>query len=236
MAEQESNSARHDLQGEPPQIQGATPKSPRFPRQSWISMMLEPRQTLRAVLDSPSPSRYFWPILVLSVLMGILGALGDLPMEVERPMLVGLVIALPIAVLIAWGMTQLFGRLYRWVGSWFGGTGDPRSIVIGMIWSQIPTVLGLPLLLILVLIFGVEVLYEPDRITQGNWWQSTVAVLISLLQMIFAIWSLVLAVANLAEAHRFSLWRSVWTHAIVLIFVIVLLTLPMSYLANRGLL
>ncbi|GAA5189952.1 hypothetical protein [Ferrimonas gelatinilytica] len=94
--------------------------------------------------------------------------------------------------------------------------------------------LGLPLLLVLVMLFGLDALFEPERLTQGNWWQSAVMVLISVLQGIFAIWSMVLAVANLAEAHRFSLWRAAWTHLVVLIFWILLFTVPAVYLMDKG--
>ncbi|WP_345332128.1 Yip1 family protein [Ferrimonas pelagia] len=221
----------------------ATPSSPEqphneteaaaFPRQSWLAIMLEPRKTLRAILDSRTPMRYFWPILVLAVLSGVLSggySEEELPFGLFSAFALALVI--PLGVLVVWALTYLFGYIFQKVGGWLGGQGEVQAIVIGMIWAQVPAVFTLVLTLLTILLYGPQVLIQPELLSQGGLLQSTALVVIGVLQGIFAIWSLVLAIANLAEAHRFSLWRSVGTHLIVIIGFCALLLLPVALLGG----
>ncbi|WP_345316285.1 hypothetical protein [Ferrimonas gelatinilytica] len=124
MVEQDRIAQQHDHQTEHLELGEPQPQTTSFPSQSWLSMMLEPRRTLRAVLDSPTPSRHFWLILVLSVVVGILASLGDLPVEMDAAMLVGLVVALPVAVLITGALP---GCLALSIAGWGVGLAVPET-------------------------------------------------------------------------------------------------------------
>ncbi|GAA4871766.1 YIP1 family protein [Ferrimonas pelagia] len=190
-----------------------------FPKEPWFAMMLEPRQTLRAILNSASPRRYFWWVLTLPLLISLLEAVLEQSQhmtDVEPLDLIasgaGLLVLLPLL----YGFLRLHAWFMRHVGGWLGGRGTTEAIMIGWVWSGIPQILLIPLLLLMALWLALG-----DAI--GASWLSTQGVLFGaflvltgVLQLIFLFWSLGLTVINLATAHSFSVWRSIGAHAIAL--------------------
>ncbi|SHH96077.1 Yip1 family protein [Ferrimonas marina] len=194
-----------------------------FPKQAFLAMMLEPRATLSAVLASDTPRKGFVFLLVVIVLASGLETLfsGDMA-EASSPELFGFGFGLLVAAPIALGFMYLSAWLTRLVGRLFGGEGELGDMVTGMVWAQVPALISLGLSILLFALFGTELITNPDAITEGGTLKGLLAVGIGLLQIVFAVWGLVLSVAALSVTLNISLWRSVGVHLVIILFFILL--------------
>ncbi|SHH96066.1 YIP1 family protein [Ferrimonas marina] len=200
-----------------------------FPSQPFLAMMLEPRKTLRAILASDTPRRYFWWLLALGTFAGVLQSALDPSLQSGATaageggsgwqalaiLMVGSVVAIPLA----WIIIHLIAFLYRLVGGWLGGTGSLNNIATGMVWAQVPSILGLGLSLVLLVIYGPSVLVDPSQLGQAALWQNLAYVAIVFLQTVFGVWALVLSVANLSAAHDYGIGKALLTVLLVILLL-----------------
>ncbi|MFJ7952769.1 YIP1 family protein [Lysinibacillus sp. NPDC096418] len=184
-----------------------------------ISVWLHPKQTARYMIDRKSIG---FAILILSI--SNIGVLLSNVMETDLPVwLITLlcVVLAPISGLIGVSFsacaTWLFGKLFKGIAT-FSELFKALSI------TAIPYIVLIPLYLIWLYV-APESLLMTDYPGPTPWifWPATLATII------ISIWSFVIAVAAVAEAHQISNWRAFFTVFIpsilfgIFVFILVIL-------------
>lgn len=174
----------------------------------FISIWFRPRGTIRRIVDT-EPEKH---VLLLAVISGIIRGLDNAS---DRGM--GNDFSLPFLLALSvifgglGGIITLYvgGALFRWSGSWFGGTADSREVRAALAWSNVPGILVLGLYVLIIVLYGRNWFTSSEAWMEGLGLLSVVLIIgVSFLAGILGIWSLFLLVKCLAEVHRFSAWRS----------------------------
>jgi len=118
--------------------------------------------------------------------------------------------------------------LYKVVGSWFGGVGTTKEMRIGIGMSLIPAV------------FSAIIAFTAFIILYSGVDTGIIAVLalfLAALQMVLAIWSIVIQIMMIAEVHKFSGWLGLGTIIICAVFIgIIVFVIALIILMFMGIL
>jgi hypothetical protein len=190
-------------------------------RSPFLTIWRRPRETIRWIVAENPNLHVMW----LACLAGIGDSLGrDFGRDTGERSTVAIAIAIFGACIRGpiWGLLNLwiFSHLIRWTGGWIGGKATRGHLKAAMGWALVPFVCGVPLWIPLVVnsyIFSED---APSLVAQPV--LLVVALLaILLVEMILAVWAIVLLCQTVAEVQGF---RSGW-HALGNLFMSALLFL-----------
>ncbi|WP_427110009.1 YIP1 family protein [Lysinibacillus xylanilyticus] len=192
----------------------------------FLSTWLHPKQTTRYMIEEKSIGS---AILLISI--GYIGViLSDLIDKISlidlSPWLIVLisVILSPISGIIGTAfvalITWLFGKLFK-------GTGTYSQLFKGLSLTAIPFIVLIPFYLIW-LFTSPESLMDPNFAGSIPWilWLAT------LVTLVIGIWSIVITVGVIAEAHQISNWMAFFTlliPSIIFFFLIVILIIVLFF-------
>jgi hypothetical protein len=171
----------------------------------WLSIWIEPRGTIRQIVDS-NPERH---VLLLAVLTGVYRALDN---AAARDL--GDSLSLPAIFILSLifgaigGMISLYitGAVFTWSGNLFGGEASSEEVRTAAAWSSVPDVVLLVVLLFPMAVLGREWFSSspdlPDNALIGLWLLGLVGI-----GIVLTLWRVFLFVKCLAEVHNFSAWR-----------------------------
>ncbi|MER2108848.1 MAG: Yip1 family protein [Solibacillus sp.] len=173
----------------------------------FISAWLHPKQTARYMIDAKSIG---YAILLLSI--GYIGSLlagvtaNDLP--IWGIILICLILS-PIVGIIG---TAISAAIFLLVGKLFKGTGIFSDLFKALSLNAIPFIVLIPFYIILLIISPESLIITDfeEALPWTFWATNFVTIGIS-------IWSLVITVGAVAEAHRFSNWKAFFTILIPMI-------------------
>ncbi len=201
-------------------IKGPSPsEGPRrlSPIKIFLGMFIWPRQIIRALLDAGP----LWSVtLLLTVVSGARsGVQNGLEKHFEEPTIaLGMALATAVVGPMLGSLVGffLFGWVYYGVGKALGGTGSQSDVYHAFARTLIPSFAGFVPLGVMVLL-----------VASGQ--AHTAAYLgMVLLYMAILVWSMVSLIRGLAEAHRFSSWRSLAAFVLcALLFVIAIFAVVM---------
>lgn len=188
----------------------------------FISAWLHPKQTARYMMNVKSTG---FAILVMSI--GYIGTLLSGVMDVGISvwgMILLCVILAPISGVIGTALSALVAWLF---GKLFKGTATFSELFKVMSLATIPFITLIPFYLIWLFTSPDSLLiWDYTGPTPWIYWPATLASIVS------SIWSFVIAVGAVAEAHQFSNWRAFFTLlipglifgviAFVLIFIVII--------------
>ena len=175
---------------------------PEFP---WLTILFQPRKTIRAIVDSDE-NRY---VILLVILFGIAYGLGNAVNRSYGDVMSGpaalifAAIAGPVGALIGW---LVGGAFFRWTGSWFGGVATTEEVRTAMAWSGVPTIATLPIWLVMLMYYGLELFYSADTPQIDR--HPSLLLIGGILITIFTIWWYFLFWKCFAEVQRLSLIKS----------------------------
>lgn len=187
------------------------------PLEVFVGMFIWPRQIIKALLDAGP----LWSVTIL--LAGIAGARSGiqngLEKHIEEPgITLEMALATSVVGQVLGGLVGffLFGWVYYGVGKSLGGTGRQSDVYHAFARCLIPSFAGFfPLGVMLVLASSGQ------EITPAY-------LAMTLLYLVILIWSTVSLIRGLAEAHRFSSWRSLAAFVLcALVFVIAIFAVVM---------
>jgi len=173
----------------------------------WFTMWLHPRATTRQILDT-DPARL---VIVLAMFGGVLNALDRASLKsLGDDLPVPMIFALAIPVGMIGGLIALYlgGALIRWTGSRLGGQASAVQVRAALAWGHVPVYWAGLLWLPYLGFFGDEIFMSEMPSVEARPWLLLVLVNLAVLEMGLGIWGLVTLVLAVAEAHRFSGWRS----------------------------
>jgi len=183
-----------------------------------FTIWLYPRRTIRAILDT-NPKRH---VVLLAALGGIAtsadSAIGRRFGDFLSPPAIAVLVFIiaPIG-----GVLTLYigGWLLRITCSWLGGTASQTSVRAALAWSNIPQIVSALVTIPPSLIIHRSELFSSatpslDALIQSS---SSLALVttfvllaIGVVSLIMAVWSILITVKCVAEAHRFSAWRALF--------------------------
>lgn len=201
------------------------------PNHPWLSIWIRPRSTMRAILDY-DPNYLVTPLIIVS------GIARGLDQAISREagssfgtgyIVFFILVAAPLAAMLG---LQIVAAILTWLGRLLGGTGAFDEVRSAVAWATVPQALVLVAGLLMVAIMGAEAFttetpqFDARLITDP---ESLLLALISILALAGAIlaavvatlWSTFLSIKCLAEAHKFSAWRSIATLLVPTFVVIV---------------
>ncbi len=203
----------------------------------WISIWISPRDTMKKILKG-DPRRH---VLVLGALAGGLtvlnfflsAALGFLPTPPPAPLLPYMPALTLTAPFVGAGLgiagVYVGGFAMEWCGRAFGGIGNAVNVRAAVAWSQVPEICFSVAMLLVLLGSGVWQALVP-ALPDPNAGAATAAVkqftTVRGMEAIVSIWSFVVMLHCVGEAHRFSAWRALGAALLpgAILFGVVLVT------------
>ncbi len=194
-----------------------TPQQERSKVNPFLSTWMHPKQTARYMIDAKSIG---YAILIMSI--AYIGAMltglidSDFLLNVS-PWIIVLfcVILAPISAIIG----TAFSTLIFWlVGKLFKGSATFSEMFKGLSLAGVPFIALIPFYLIW-LFTSPESLMDANYMESAPWifWPSI------LMTAVTSIWSMVITVGVVAEAHRFSNWKAFFTVLIPSIVGVIIL-------------
>lgn len=179
----------------------------------FLTVWLQPRQTARDMIDN----KPLWFIFLL-IAIGSFSAFGGgyVGSELDTTLPVAVLIAIslffgPIVGIIMMffysGVLFLFGKL-------LGGTGSFWDVFKAGALTYVPS-------LVIGIFYYIWMFFAPDSYFNA-FETSAFTFVVPLISFAFGIWSIVINVIALSEAHRFSNWRAFFTLIIPVILVMIL--------------
>ena len=199
----------------------------------WFTMWLHPRATTREILDT-DPARL---VIALAMFGGVLNALdhasvASLGDELSVPMIFAL--AIPVGMVAGVIALYLGAALIRWTGSWLGGQASAGEVRAALAWGHLPVYFAAVLWLPYLGFFGNEIFMSEMPSVQARPWLLLVLLNLAVLEKGLVVWGLVTLVLAVAEAHRFSGWRSLGSivMAVLVLIVPLMMLAVLLFLAN----
>ena len=199
----------------------------------WFTMWLHPRATTREILDT-DPARL---VIALAMFGGVLNALdhasvASLGEELSVPMIFAL--AIPVGMVAGVIALYLGAALIRWTGSWLGGQASAGEVRAALAWGPLPVYFAAVLWLPYLGFFGNEIFMGERPAGEAGRWGRLVLRNLAVRERGVVVWGLVTLVLAVAEAHRFSGWRSLGSivMAVLVLIVPLMMLAVLLFLAN----
>jgi hypothetical protein len=193
-----------------PEPPAAPPSPPVWPSKPWLTIWTAPRGTMRAILAA-DPKRY---VLLLAAIVGAgetLNRASSRSMGDTWPVLVIFGLALTLGALGGVISLYISGAVLSWSGGLLGGEGDSKHVRAAVAWATVPQLVALALWLPELVLYGEEMFTSLAPRVDSN---PAPLLILGVIQLTLGVWALFLLVKTLAEAHRFSAWRSIGALAI----------------------
>jgi hypothetical protein len=188
----------------------------------WLSMWLEPRATIRSIVNT-NPSFRF---VALSAIYGLPMALNlaqSFSMTNALPLWAILIAALVVCTFLGMIGISICSWLLLWTGRWIGGDAKFESIRAAVAWSNVPNIVTIAMWAVLVGFFGTQVFAKGFSETTFVGYQAGVVFLVFLIQSIVSIWGFVLLLHALGEVQGFSAWKALLNVIIPIVLIIAVL-------------
>ena len=206
----------------------------------WLNIWIRPRRTMRYIFDT-SPHDY---VILLAALAGIVKALErSFEQENIYDFGFGFVLFLIFIIGPVGGIVSLYvmGVILTIGGDLLGGKAESHEIRAVVAWSSIPQIAAVFLIMPQIFLEGPEAFASVTpvfdmRVASDPQFTLLVTATYSaifVLTIIFAIYSLLIYFIGLSEAHRFSIWKSIFASIIgfsIAIIPLILLFLGLDWL------
>ena len=173
----------------------------------WLHIWTEPRKTLRSILNTDPRRLILWLAIVGGILSAfsmtlILWVRSPYNQTLQHPFFIGGALIAGIVM----GIFHLYfgGWIYTLTGSWLGGKGNFTDLKCAVGWSNYPFIVTTLLNILSFIVF-------PHFVIQA---------IFAFLNLVAAIWGLVIFMNLIGEAHRFSAWKGLLTFLIALVLII----------------
>jgi hypothetical protein len=187
----------------------------------WTSIWIRPRETVRYAIDNKS-MRFALILVLISGVFDVLNGASQNNTGDVIPVPVILILAVVLGPVLGWIGWWIGAGIATFVGKWFGGIGKFEELKMAFAISYIPFILGGILWIPDLLILGEAVFIEDVDISAGKWiW----LIFSGFIGIVLGIWSFIITIKAIAEAHRFSAWRGLLTVIIPSVFIVIVLLL-----------
>jgi hypothetical protein len=187
----------------------------------WLNIWIKPRSAIRSVIEKKSS----YGLLVISAFYGFSGLIAffqgfSLGVSLDFYLILAIsVIFSPLYGYIIFSIGSFF--LYL-TGKWLGGSCLYKNVRAAVTWSNYPSIFDAFLWVVLIVIFKTDLFGGTLTVDSLNGVQRSIFFTVGVIQIIIAVWKLVLLFITLSEVQGFSIGKAIVNVilAIVVLFVI----------------
>jgi hypothetical protein len=187
----------------------------------WFSIWTKPRATMKEIFQQSTP-RYVFLLFLTGAFVQVLDR-ATLQHSGDSMSLTQLIIAAVMGSLIGAAIYYyLVPKVLYWIGSKIGGRGTTERVRYAVAYSYIPMVYALIIVWMPSLfLFGIENFTTFTPVVDSSSTLSLLFMLFGIVDLVIGIWSTVIFLKCLGEAHLFSAWKALLTTFLsVMIFVV----------------
>ena len=173
-----------------------------------LSMWTAPRKTIRGIINTNPDSKLFLLSLIYGLPMMFYYAQGSSLGQSYRLSTI-LLISLIGAVIIGYIGINIGSALIFFTGKWIGGKASFKQVRASIAYSNVTNIVSIAIWLFLMMLFRQSVFLAdfPYASSLGDF--AFIMNSIFLVQLVVAIWSMVIFVASLSETQGFSVFKSI---------------------------
>lgn len=178
----------------------------------WTNLWIHPKKTIRHLIDTAPQKNIRWLAFINGLLMGIPWLMTSWERIGEKGGSLRLLLSLVVLVLgglLSLAYLYLGGWLFRLTGSWLSGKGSFNDVKCAIGWVNWPSIIAA--------LFGIFSFLSFSNV----WLQSA----FGLVNVILAVWTLIIFCNVVGEAHRFSAWKAALAALIGWVLVLVVLAI-----------
>ncbi|HJT25165.1 MAG TPA: YIP1 family protein [bacterium] len=181
--------------------------------QAWT----QPRQVMKTLLEQ-RPGYHVWTLVILYAFFQTFEPEYFIPFLSHGALSTLLLVGLLVSVGFDVAAMYFFTGFWLLIGRWLGGKGNLKGLMTAYAWSYPPSIIGIILLQssnipTWLRITGGENDFKTIVTAPHMLWQAS----FHLLSFLLVMWTAVLLVINVSEAHKFSIGRSILTVLLVLV-------------------
>lgn len=200
---------------EVPSLPAAAPLNP------WLSIWYRPRATMRYILNT-NPKAYVFGLCFIGTLLESLDRAAGRAIGDRIPFPFVLMLCAVFSMVGTLLGLAIGGRILRWVGGLLGGQGTLEGMQAALGWSSVPSVVGLLIWLPQLALIGPELFTSITPRLDANPMLVLLVLVTAGFELLLGVWSFVIYIKCLAEAHQFSSWHALGvTLIIALPFVLI---------------
>lgn len=171
-------------------------------------MWTSPRKTIRRIIDSDPDSKLFVLSLIYGLPMMFYYAQNASLGQTSRLSTI-LLIALIGAVIVGYIGINIGSALLYFTGKWIGGKATFKQVRASVAYSNVTNLVSIAIWLVLMSMFKTSVFMSdfPYASSLGNF--ALLMNTIFLVQLVVAVWSVVIFIASLSETQGFSSFKAV---------------------------
>jgi hypothetical protein len=186
----------------------------------WFSIWTKPRATMKELFQSTP--RYVFLLFLTGAFVQVLDR-ASLQHKGDSMGLIQLIVISVIGSLIGAAIYfYLVPTILRWIGSKIGGKGTTERVRYSVAYAYIPMVYSLIIVwLPSLFLFGIENFTTFTPVVDSSSTLTLLFLLFGMVDLVIGIWSTIIFLKCLGEAHQFSAWKALLTTILsVLIFVV----------------
>ena len=191
----------------------------------WFKIWVAPKETLRAVVDYDPKHRF----TTLSFIYGFLWMLSMCQTislghfyGVIAITVASIILAIPVGYILM-SISTLF---FLWTGKLFRGKANFFEVRAAVAWANVPSLVTIVTWIIMMVAYGSRLFMADKGKIEPSFGLPDV---IFIIQLVIAIWAIVILIFGIAEVQRFSAWRA-FGNFLVVVCIWVLLTFLAMYL------
>ena len=132
-----------------------------------------------------------------------------------------------------WISFYIYSAMISWTGKWLNGFAKTDDVLRVFAYATLPTILGIVFIIIQIAVFGDRLFISEENYGNINTASNILFYGCAILQISFAVWSMVLLVLGVAEVQKFSIGNAILNvllpslillaiiFAIVMLFIVV---------------
>ncbi|MDQ0207599.1 YIP1 family protein [Alkalicoccobacillus murimartini] len=192
----------------------------------WLHIWFKPRAVIRQELDKPNREKNF---ILIAIIIGILSIFTGYTTE-GTEVNIGFIALIAILVGPPFGLIILYfsSWLTSVVGRWLGGTGKAADLRVSTVRGSLVTSIATILLSFVDMLMRGEDYFkaislqgEPGEINASEIAASSTNPILTLLMIIVIIWTMIISLKSIGEAHGFSAWKALLTGLIIAAMIII---------------
>lgn len=172
-----------------------------FPEWPWLTILIQPRSTIRAIVDS-DPKLYVVPLAVLYGIANGLSRSESRSYADTMPLPMVLIIAIAVGGIGGLAGLHISGWILTRTGGWFGGKANSEYVRAAMAWSAVPVILTLLFVPLMLLLYGSDLYTIETPLVDSN---PIPYMLVGFLEIVLTVWWLFLFWKCYAEVQQISL-------------------------------
>ena len=192
----------------------------------WLQIWIKPREVMRRILDQPNNVPEIIVLMLLGFFVSTLDQASAKNMADQMSLSDVYIYTVILAAIGAFLYYYVIGSLFRWIGSLLGGQGSSRDVRLAIAYSYIPSIFSLLIWFPSIVIFGKENFTSVTPTIDNSFGLTVTFLVFAVIELIIGIWSIIIFLKCLGEAHKFSAWKALLTTLIpVIIFLLAFFSL-----------